>query len=130
MADPEAKCLWCGKFAEYLCDAVIGQDRERYLKRAKARRSPETTHPAITCDAPMCAVHARGIGRVCGRGQGRSNSIDVCAFHSAKFGELERRFLTPEQAKQYRERMAEAVSTRVHGAEAKDFYAQLPGTAD
>ena len=125
----EPKCLWCGKFAEYLCDASIGQDRERYLERAKGR-SHETTSASVTCDAPMCAAHARGIGRVCGRGRGRSNSIDVCAFHSAKFGEIERRFLTGEQATQYRQRMAEAVATRLSTLSSQDFYAPLPGKAD
>lgn len=63
-------CLWCDRPATHLCDAVIVQGRS-----AKGLQS-------YTCDAPMCAHHAKQFGFICIRGKGRkADSLDRCPWH-------------------------------------------------
>lgn len=76
------KCMWCGKPAERYCDAVIGVEpkgalRDRNGKVTGLLAGLDGTH--WTCDAPMCADHARQVGWVCGT---EPDSIDHCPHHT------------------------------------------------
>lgn len=75
--------MWCDKPAVRYCDAVIGFE----ATGATRDRSGNVTGLLTgldgkqwTCDAPMCAEHARQVGNVCGEDP---DSIDHCPHHAA-----------------------------------------------
>ena len=65
------QCWWCANAATHLCDAVIGVER-----RADGTVILSETY---TCDAKLCASHARKVGHLCGD---KPDTVDRCPVHA------------------------------------------------
>lgn len=79
-------CMWCDKPAVAWCDAVIGFEAVAACRDPNGRVTGLITGTnehgeavAWTCDAPMCADHAKHVGHVCGK---EPDSIDHCPYHA------------------------------------------------
>ena len=71
---PKKQCLWCEREAVVFCDYVFGQEKQnpgQYFS---------ITDPIHTCDAPVCAMHAKRVGFICGGGE--LETIDRCPHHA------------------------------------------------
>lgn len=86
--NPKVKCMWCDQPAVAWCDAVIGFKAIGAYRAANGRVTALVTGAdehgeavAWTCDAPMCAEHAKHVGRVCGK---EPDSIDHCPYHATR----------------------------------------------
>lgn len=80
-------CLWCDAPAVAWCDAVIGFKAVAAMRDAHGAVIGLVTGSdekgeavAWTCDAPMCATHAKRVGHVCGTD---TDTIDRCLYHAA-----------------------------------------------
>ncbi len=80
-------CMWCGKTAIRYCDAVIG------FEATGATRDKDGSVTGLltgldgrqwTCDAPMCADHARQVGHVCGEDPDSIDHCPHCTAHSER----------------------------------------------
>ena len=83
-------CLWCDMPATRYCDAVIGFGVVGVTRQPDGSLLPLAGPDRITgdiphwtCDAPMCATHAKQVGLVCGA---NADSIDRCPWH-AEYGD-------------------------------------------
>jgi len=127
------KCWWCGEDSDYLCDQVIGRDRDTVTDPGEkpSLQNPQGRPPGtlistddefFTCDAPMCNDHRQQVGHICARGRGkRSDSIDCCWYHEMEPRETQR-LISKTEAGAFRRRMKMAVEHKVKHMEHEDFY--------
>lgn len=73
------KCLFCDSEATVFCDKAIALVSTGELVKRKGQAPFAVTSmeamlsTSYTCDAPVCAKHARPVGHICGHG-----TIDHC----------------------------------------------------
>jgi hypothetical protein len=72
------RCWWCGEVAEHLCDVVLFPFGTKTVKAIEH---------AVTCDAPMCARHAKVVGFMCSN---IGPPSPCCGAPTRKGGECER----------------------------------------
>ena len=75
-------CMWCDMPAVRCCDAVIGLEPKGAVRNGAGNvisLLAGLDGVQWTCDAPMCADHARQVGWICGS---EPDSIDHCPHHA------------------------------------------------
>lgn len=73
--------MWCEKLATHYCDAAIGFEAVGAIrdKAGNVTALLAGGGKSWTCDAPMCAEHAKMIGHVSGS---QPDTIDRCPYHA------------------------------------------------